>query len=591
MALADMFNANYQDTQSYGTDIEMGDWANPSGLTDGYNIYNQKQYSLDNLADMFSDGGVGDNRYSGSSDENVMSMINNQNATSDFRSTSPELIEYLYGLQGNSQSLKSTLQDKYGDNGLTYTFGLNPTDPTKRQTLFNDSYGKGIASKSFDTGKKSWLDKVGRVAEIAVPAIIAMGTGGAAGAVAGAAGAGTVGTGVAAGATGGYTSSAMAGQNPIKGTLAGGLTGGVAAGVSSGLQPYTTQMGNNPSAYQPGMFTPQQTSLISKGAGNIASTAARGGNLAEAIRSAAMPVAGSFVQPYVQQGMSSIGNMFNGGEQPMDDYGFNSALDNFDYGQGAVPQTNYGFGNNYVNQEQLGGVGGFDLGSMFQGGMEPQRASPQSAGGVDYSLGSSSFPASATPGFNGNANPQSAGNDWLDFFKKGGHSAGMAALQALNPQAYKALQALGLGGSQQPSALGTGVGLLASLYGSNRANKELGKQQGYLSQQQNAFGPNSAYAQQLRQQLDRKDAAGGRRSQYGPREVELQARLAEMNSRQAPALAQQQMMLSQARNQARMAPLQQLAYYGSNGGLKNLSQGLGDLFDDIQTPFGPGVIG
>ena len=41
------------------------------------------------------------------------------------------------------------------------------------------------------------------------------------------------------------------------------------------------------------------------------------------------------------------------------------------------------------------------------------------------------------------------------------------------------------------------------------------------------FGPNNAYATELRKQLERKDAAAGRRSQYGPREVELQARLAE----------------------------------------------------------------
>ena len=58
------------------------------------------------------------------------------------------------------------------------------------------------------------------------------------------------------------------------------------------------------------------------------------------------------------------------------------------------------------------------------------------------------------------------------------------------------------------------------------------------------FGQNSAYSQALRQQLARKDAAGGRRSQYGPREVELQARLAELNSRNAPQLQK----LSDSRN-------------------------------------------
>jgi hypothetical protein len=52
------------------------------------------------------------------------------------------------------------------------------------------------------------------------------------------------------------------------------------------------------------------------------------------------------------------------------------------------------------------------------------------------------------------------------------------------------------------------------------------------------YGPNSAYAQQMRQQLERRDAASGRRSQYGPREVELQAKLAEMASKYGPGVAE-----------------------------------------------------
>jgi hypothetical protein len=52
------------------------------------------------------------------------------------------------------------------------------------------------------------------------------------------------------------------------------------------------------------------------------------------------------------------------------------------------------------------------------------------------------------------------------------------------------------------------------------------------------YGPNSPYAQQLRQTLMRKDAASGRRSQYGPREVEFQAKMADLNARMAPTLSQ-----------------------------------------------------
>jgi len=61
--------------------------------------------------------------------------------------------------------------------------------------------------------------------------------------------------------------------------------------------------------------------------------------------------------------------------------------------------------------------------------------------------------------------------------------------------------------------------------------------QGQIDNLSGMYGPNSAYAQQMQQALDRQDAAGGRRSQYGTRAVQLQAALAEANSRNAPTLA------------------------------------------------------
>jgi hypothetical protein len=72
------------------------------------------------------------------------------------------------------------------------------------------------------------------------------------------------------------------------------------------------------------------------------------------------------------------------------------------------------------------------------------------------------------------------------------------------------------------------------IYSSIRKRRDARDQAQQLS---SMFGPNSAYSKQLQQSLARRDAAGGRRSQYGPRNVELQARLAEMNSRNAPAIA------------------------------------------------------
>lgn len=78
---------------------------------------------------------------------------------------------------------------------------------------------------------------------------------------------------------------------------------------------------------------------------------------------------------------------------------------------------------------------------------------------------------------------------------------------------------------------------LTSLYGMSQMNKNLGRTVGNL---QNMYGQNSPYAEELRNRLMRRDAAAGRRSQYGPREVELQAKLAEQYSRNAPALMQGQ---------------------------------------------------
>ena len=77
------------------------------------------------------------------------------------------------------------------------------------------------------------------------------------------------------------------------------------------------------------------------------------------------------------------------------------------------------------------------------------------------------------------------------------------------------------------------IGGLGGLYGNRGggnisgadANNQAVSQQ--IQSLGNMYSPNSPYAQQLRQTLERKDAASGRRSQYGPREVQLMAALAD----------------------------------------------------------------
>lgn len=142
-------------------------------------------------------------------------------------------------------------------------------------------------------------------------------------------------------------------------------------------------------------------------------------------------------------------------------------------------------------------------------------------------------------------------------------------------------------------------GLLA-LYQGYTNNKDINGQIGGL---QSLYGQDSPYSQTLRQQLERRDAAGGRRSQYGPREVELQAALAGLNSRNAPMLQQlynQRMLNRQRMIQAGMFGLQQA---GGINGLRGLFGGGGgapslDFSGVYNTPspgefnlneFGPGL--
>lgn len=91
------------------------------------------------------------------------------------------------------------------------------------------------------------------------------------------------------------------------------------------------------------------------------------------------------------------------------------------------------------------------------------------------------------------------------------------------------------------------------------------------------FGPKSGVASELRTQLERKDAAAGRRSQYGPREVQLMAELTRLRAQAEPGYMNAEVAAANAANQgafsvfnaqqqARQQQLQQLlALQGSRG--------------------------
>ena len=140
--------------------------------------------------------------------------------------------------------------------------------------------------------------------------------------------------------------------------------------------------------------------------------------------------------------------------------------------------------------------------------------------------------------------------------------------------------------SSGKSGEGTGIdwgnaasGLL-SMY---NANRQMRNYQGQIGNLQGLFSENSPYAQVMQRQLAAKDAASGRRSQYGPREVELQARLAQLASQQAPTLN----ALYGGANKARTDMLR-----SGLTGLQNAGvfKGLGNIFQqqqvNPQTPYG-----
>jgi hypothetical protein len=135
--------------------------------------------------------------------------------------------------------------------------------------------------------------------------------------------------------------------------------------------------------------------------------------------------------------------------------------------------------------------------------------------------------------------------------------------------------------------LGDAVAGLGSLYLSNQALQQAKAQPQQQQVDLNSmFGPDSSYATQLRQQLERRDAAGGRRSQYGPREVELQAKLAEMQSRAAPGIMNANTQAMQANSQQEQLAQQRKAQMlsglfamGKESGLfDKIGSGLSGLF-------------
>lgn len=156
--------------------------------------------------------------------------------------------------------------------------------------------------------------------------------------------------------------------------------------------------------------------------------------------------------------------------------------------------------------------------------------------------------------------------------------------QSSNPIVEMAKSAAGrlVGNNNSPTRFDNMGANLMDLYNKYKGYQAAGQQRGRL---EDMFSPNSAYAQRMNEVLSRHDAAAGRRTQIGPRQVELQARLAEMNSRNAPMIDN----LTQRQNGMRNGGLADIFRMGSSlpnggGGIDMLRRGGGYLSDYFTSP-------
>lgn len=85
------------------------------------------------------------------------------------------------------------------------------------------------------------------------------------------------------------------------------------------------------------------------------------------------------------------------------------------------------------------------------------------------------------------------------------------------------------------------MGIIAGLYGSAAQNNAAGEQRAWLDKQMSdinkLYAPGSPEHELLKQEMERKDAAAGRNSQYGPRATDLAAKIAEIKARNIATLA------------------------------------------------------
>lgn len=364
-------------------------------------------------------------------------------------------------------------------------------------------------------------------------------TGGALGAMAEGGGAAGAGVGATEGAVdyslasgAGNALGDYAGSTASLGTGA-GATGGTAGGASLG-----TGAGGYAGATG-GLASQVGNGAIRGSISNAGSTAAQGGNSNDIFKSGLYGGLYGGAGAGINYGVSS----YNPGSYVTDNAagqqvinkgvqgGLNAGLQGKNIGQGAlsgaaIPGMNMAGNylgnsyNNYTNSDMP------DLGTL--GGTMSDSFGENSASMGGYNS-TAQMQANETPGVTEQV--AANGNPLKRAMGYGGTSA--AASPSATTDASPFVSATGNGTQSSGPAYGNMAGSLLGLYSAYQQHK---RNSDLANGLQSMYGQNSPYAQQLNQALLRQQAASGRRSDVGGRQVELQARLADLNSRNAPMI-------------------------------------------------------
>jgi len=151
-------------------------------------------------------------------------------------------------------------------------------------------------------------------------------------------------------------------------------------------------------------------------------------------------------------------------------------------------------------------------------------------------------------------------------------------------------------GSSVSNYIGNNAGDLASmLYGFYNNKKQQKALQGQQQQAQNSleslYGQNSPYATQLRNTLQAKAAAGGKRLNTSGRETQLQAMLADRSAQHQASLGPQMFQNQMAQGKLRSVGMNDALSFAKKTGLLDAAgQGLSKMFTPQPSLTGPGAL-